>query len=91
MRTYFKYKFLNNIQLKPLDAIIDFSKDFPNINLTDKSIITYILTKYREASNINEEKIKNTNNIFIMKGDNDDQISEAYNYYSPEDSEKKSI
>ena len=35
--TYFKYNFLNNIQLKPIDAKIDFSEEFPNINLTDKS------------------------------------------------------
>lgn len=86
---YFKYKFLNNFQLKTIDAKIEFAKNFPNIKLSEKSINTYILTKYREASNVNDEKIKNTNNIFIMKDDNNEKISETYNYYSPEDIEKK--
>lgn len=72
--SYFKDKFVNNIQLKPIDAKFEFSKDFLNINLSEKSINTYILTKYREACNINEEKIKNTNNIFIIKEDNNDKI-----------------
>ena len=79
------YKFLNNIYLKPIDAKIEFSKQFPKIDISLKSIKTYIITKYRESCNIDDEKIKNTNNIFIMKDDNNEQISEVYSYYSPED------
>ena len=33
-------------------------KKFPNIDLSDKSINSYILSKHREACNLNDEKIK---------------------------------
>ena len=44
-----------------------FSKKFPNINLKDKDIITTINIKYRDAKNINKEKFKNTDDIFLFR------------------------
>ena len=43
---YFKYKFINSIYLNPIDAKIEFSKQFPKIDISLNSINTYIITKY---------------------------------------------
>ena len=72
--------FLNDILLKPLDAKINFTKKFPNIKLDDKSINNYIQTKYRESCYINDEKITNTKEIFQMKDDESNNITQTYTY-----------
>ena len=72
-----KLLFLNDFQLTPTDAKIIFHKKFPNINLNDKSLETYIYTKYREA---NKEKIVNTESLFHIKDNNNNKLTETINY-----------
>ena len=75
---------------KPIDAKIEFNKRFPNIDLNeDKSINNYIQSKYREACILNDEKIKNTDEIFNMKDDKNNCITQTFSYYEEDDIEKK--
>lgn len=48
-----------------------------------------IKNKYRLASHINQDKIRNTNNLFIIKYDNNIDISFTYTYYNEDDLEGK--
>ena len=50
--------FIEDYRLTPNDAKYQFKLKFPNIDLDDKDVITYINSKYREVKNINQEKFK---------------------------------
>ena len=69
----FKEMFHDNIHLKPTEAKILFSKKFNTIDLSDPEISKIIKNKYRLCSQINSDKIKNSNNLLILK-DNDNNI-----------------
>ena len=75
-----KLLFLNDFQLTKPDAKIIFNKKFPNINLNDKSLETYIYTKYREVNKANKEKIVNTESLFHIKNNNNNELTETINY-----------
>ena len=75
-----KLLFLNDFQLTPTDAKIIFHKKFPNINLNDKSLETYIYTKYREANKANKEKIVNNESLFHIKDNDNNELTETINY-----------
>ena len=77
---YMKLLFLNDFQLTPTDAKITFHKKFPNINLNDKSLETYIYTKYREANKANKEKIVNNESLFHIKDNDNNELTETINY-----------
>ena len=55
---YFYQMFIEDYKITPTEAKIIFKKKFPNIDITDKDINTYINTKYKESKVINQEKIK---------------------------------
>ena len=57
-----------------------FLKNFPNIDLTGNDSNNYIITKYREAKNINKDKIINNESIFKMLDENGDQIFNIIEY-----------
>ena len=84
---YFKEMFLEKIYLKPLEAKILFAKKFPTIDLKDKELDKIIKNKYRLTSHINQDKIRNTNNLFIIKDDNNNDISFTYTYFNEDDLE----
>ena len=77
---YMKLLFLNDFHLTPTDAKIIFHKKFPNINLNDKSLETYIYTKYREANKANKEKIVNNESLFHIKDNDNNELTETINY-----------
>ena len=82
---YFKEMFLDNIYLKPAEAKILFTKKIGTIDLSDPEISKIIKIKYRLCS-----QIKNSNNLFILKDENNNIISQTYSYYDEdEDKEKK--
>lgn len=84
--------FFNNIYLKPTEAKLLFTKKFDNIDLSDPETNKIIKNKYRLCSQINNDKIKNTNNIFLFNDENGKNISYTYTYYNDEeDIEKKLI
>ena len=87
---YFKEMFLDNIHLKPTEAKILFSKKFNTIDLSTPEISKIIKNKYRLCSQINSDKIKNSNNLLILKDNNNNIISHKFCYFhEKEDSEKK--
>ena len=79
--------FLEKIYLKPLEAKILFAKKFPTIDLKDTELDKIIKNKYRLTSHINQDKIRNTNNLFIIKDDNNNDISFTYTYFNEDDLE----
>ena len=82
--------FLDNIYLKPAEAKILFTKKIGTIDLSDPEISKIIKIKYRLCSQIKNDKIKNSNNLFILKDENNNIISQTYSYYDEdEDKEKK--
>ena len=88
---YFKEMFLENIHLQPTEAKILFSKKFKTIDLTAPEINKIIKNKYRLCSQINSDKIKNSNNLLILKDNNNNNIiSHTFSYFNEEeDSERK--
>ena len=59
--------FIEDYRISPTEAKAKFNLKFPNIHLTKKEINTYIIVKYRETKNINNNEILNTDNLFILK------------------------
>jgi hypothetical protein len=66
---YMKLLFLNDFQLTPTDAKIIFHKKFPNINLNDKSLETYIIYTQNIGKLIKQikKKLLIMNHYFILK------------------------
>ena len=83
--------FFENLYLKPLEAKLLFSKKFPSIELNDSELNKIIKNKYRLTAHINQDKIRNTNNLFTIKDENDQEITKTYTYYNENeiDNEKK--
>ena len=75
-----KYLYVNDITLDPTIAKSIFKNKFPNIDLTGNDTNNYIITKYREAKNINKDKIINKESIFKMLDENGDQIYNIIEY-----------
>ena len=75
-----KLLFLNDFHLTTTDEKILFHKKFPYINLEDKSLDTYIYTKYREANKVKKERINNTESLFHMIDENNNELTETINY-----------
>ena len=61
---YFKYIFLEDYSLTPVEEKDIFKLKFPSI-LSGKDIMAYINTKYKEAKNINKDKILNIDKCFL--------------------------
>ena len=72
--------FMKDYKLTPKDAKYIFFKKFPNINLKDKDIIITINSKYRDVKNINQEKFKNTDDIFLFREESNNIISKVKEY-----------
>ena len=77
---FIKFMCLEDSELRPTYAKIKFNKLFPNIKINTKEIDYYIYGKYREAKNINKEKIENTKKIFHFFDDNQIEISKTIEY-----------
>lgn len=75
-----KLLFLKDYNLTPTDAKIIFNKNFPNIKINDKAVENYIYTKYREANKINKELLTNTEKIFHLKDNDNNEITETIKY-----------
>ena len=58
--------FIDDYKLTPNEAKYQFKLKYPNVDLDDKDVITYINSKYREAKNINQEKFKNLLKISVI-------------------------
>ncbi len=86
---YFKYLFLKDYRLTPVEAKDKFKTKFPNIDLTGNDINTYINTKYREAKNINRDKILNTEKYFKMLDEEGKNISNVIEYIDESDKNEK--
>ena len=78
--SYMKLLILNEFHLTHTDVKILFHKKFPFINLKDKSLDTYIYYKYKEVNKINKERINNTESLFHIKDENNNELTEAINY-----------
>lgn len=77
---FIKFMCFEDFNLTPTYAKIKFNKLFPNIKINTKDLDYYIYGKYREAKNINKEKIENTNKIFHLLDDNQIEISKTIEY-----------
>ena len=86
---YFKYLFLEDYRLTPVEAKDKFKSKFPNIDLSGKDINTYINTKCRDAKNINKDKIINTEKCFQMLDEKGNNISKVVEYPDEKDVSKK--
>ena len=86
---YFKHMFMEDYKLTPIDAKYIFTKKYPNINLKVKDILTTINSKYRDAKNINQEKFKNTDDIFLLKDESNNIISRVIDYNENDEEQLK--
>ena len=48
--------------------------------MEDYKLITIINSKYRDAKNINQEKFKNKDDIFLLKDESNNVISKVIEY-----------
>jgi len=85
---YFKYLFLEDYRLTPIEAKDKFKQKFPNIDISGKDINTYINTKYRDAKNINRDKIINTEKYFQMLDEKGNNIAKVIEYPDENDKNK---
>lgn len=63
-----------DFHLKPTETKILFNKKFLNVNTSDKELDNYIYTKYREANKTNKELIINTEKLFHLKNNDNNEM-----------------
>ena len=88
---YFKIMFINDYNLDPTLAKINFNKKFHNMDLTEADINNMIKNKYKEACKINNNKIQNTEKLFKLYDNNGLLISKVIDLEDVNDSIKKII
>ena len=74
--------FLNNPNLTPTEAKIQFKKKFPILKIDTKNIQKYIETKYRQATKENKENIGNYNSLIDIRDNEGNKLSHliTFNY-----------
>ena len=80
MANYFKIMFINDYNLDPTLAKVNFNKKFPNIDLSGADVNIMIKNKYKESCKFNNNRIQNTEKLFKLYDNNGTKISKVIEF-----------